>query len=149
MTIETGLAPRQAPSPTRQPLVQQGGGCPNRSAASTVGFLSGWVAAGVCDFGIIPAALTGFGVGGSYVGSSVLWGLGWVPVVGVFAAAMVLGFSYLICRRAWATLPREIAVRTYWSTVRTTAFAGGISFVLWILLGMSIIYGVGGGAMHG
>lgn len=137
-----------APQPSAKAGVQEGFGCPNRSAAASMGFFSGWIAAGVCEMGVVPAFLGGFGLTASYMGSTILWGLGWVPVVGVFAIGLVFGFSYLLTRNVFATRPREMAMRSYWQTVRTTAFAGGISFVGWILLSMSVIYAVGGGSMR-
>lgn len=143
LTAPQGLA---APQPSARAGVQEGFGCPNRGAAASMGFFSGWVAAGVCEMGIVPAFLAGFGVTTGYMGSSILWGLGWIPVVGVFAIALVFGVSYLITRKVFATVPREMAMKSYWQTVRTTAFAGGLSFVGWILLAMSVIYATGGGA---
>jgi hypothetical protein len=128
--------------------IQEGVSCPNRSAASSIGFFSGWIAAGVCEMGVIPAFLAGFGITTGYMGSSILWGLGWIPVVGAFSIALVFGSSYLLTRKVFATRPREIAMRSYWMTVRTTAFVAGLSFVGWILLSMSIIYALGGGTTN-
>lgn len=136
-----------APQPSVRAAVQEGFVCPNRGAAASMGFFSGWVAAGVCEMGVVPAFLAGFGVTTGYMGSSILWGLGWIPVVGLFAIALVFGFSYVLTRKVFASRPREVAMRSYWQAVRTTAFAAGLSFVGWILLSMSVIYAVGGGAM--
>lgn len=133
-----------APQPALRQEVQEGIIFPPRGAAVSLGFFSGWLAAGVCEMGIVPAFLAGFGISG-YTSSTILGGLGWTPVVGLFAVALVFGVSYLLTRRVFATRPREIALQTYWRVVKTTAFAGGISFVAWILLGMTVIYAVGGG----
>lgn len=137
-----------SPQPALRQEVQEGFSCPNRGAAASWGFFSGWLAAGVCEMGIVPALLTGLGIGGGYTTSTILGGLGWTPVVGLFAVALIFGVSYLLTRRVFATHPREVALRSYWQVVRTTAFAGGISFFAWILLGMTVIYAAGGGAMH-
>lgn len=95
--------------------------------------------------GIIPALLACFGVS-SYVGSEILWGLGWTPVVGLFAIALIFGVSYILNRRMFATRPRDEAMGTYWRLVRTTAFTAGLWFFGAVLLSMTVIYGVGGGS---
>lgn len=136
------------PRPAPHPHVQEGVLCPNRAAATSLGFFSGWLAAGVCELGIVPAVLTGFGVGSGYMSSTILGGLGWVPVVGAVSVALVFALSYVLARGVFVTRPREIAVRSYWQVVRTMAFAAGVSFVAWVVLGMSVIYALGGGAMH-
>lgn len=142
MAAPQGLA---APHPGLRQEVHEGIVPPNRGAAVSWGFFSGWFAVGVCDFGIMPGILTGFGAGSAYMSSRILWGLGWAPVVGLFSLALVFGASYLLTRRVFATYPRDIALQRYWRVVRTTAFAAGLSFVAWTVLGMTIIYAVGGG----
>jgi hypothetical protein len=141
MAAPQGLA---APQPALRQEIQEGILFPHRGAAVSLGFFSGWLAVDVCSLGIMPAFLTGFGISG-YTSSTILGGLGWTPVVGLFAIALVFSASYLLTRRVFATRPREIALPTYWRVVRTMAYAGGISFVAWTLLGMSVIYAVGGG----
>ena len=142
MATPLGVA---APQPGLGQELQEGIIYPPRGGAVSWGFLSGWLAAGVCDFGIVPGVLSGFGMGSAYANSTILGGMGWTPVVGVFAIALVFGVSYLLTRRVFATRPREVALQTYWRVVRTTSWAAGISFVAWTVLGMTIIYAVGGG----
>lgn len=151
MADEVPVVANQAAAQTRpafMPQVQEGFVCSNRGAVASWGFFSGWLAAGICDMGIVPAILGGVGLSSGYFATGIPFGLGWIPVIGLFAIALVFGASYLLTRRVFATRPREVARRAYWQVVRTMAFAGGLSFVGWVLLTMSVVYGVGGGAMH-
>lgn len=134
-----------APQPATGPEFQDAILYPPRGAAASLGFFSGWFAVGVCDFGILPAALSGLGVGSAYIDTKMLGGLGWSPVVGLFSIALIFGVSYLLTRRVFATRPREVAVKAYWRVVRTTAWSAGFAFVAWTVLAMTVIYGVGGG----
>lgn len=145
----TGAAPQSLEAPLSMPAEQvlEGPLCPNRGAAVSMGFFSGWFAASICEVGIIPALLAGFGVSSGFVGSQILGGLGWYPVVGIFSVALMLGFAYLQTRRYFGTAPRPIAMRAFWSTSRTMFFSAGIAFFGWTLLMMTVVYAIGGGAM--
>lgn len=138
-TTEPLAAP--APSPAALPTVQDAF-CPSRGGMASVGFLAGWIPVSCCSAGLVPAILTGFGVGSTYfsLNKTVFWGLGWTPILTLFSLVVVAAASYLMVRPAFARQPREVAWRTYRRTAGMTALAGGISFVFWMELVMPLLY---------
>jgi hypothetical protein len=136
------------PQPQLQPLPKTGvqeGFCVNRGTIASVGFLAGWLPVNCCSLGLVPAVLSGFGLGSAYfaAGKTLLFGLGWTPIWGLVSIALILAVSYFVVRPTFAAYPRDIAMRAYWRTVGYMGLAAGITFVAWMELIMPILFILG------
>ncbi|GAC1350472.1 MAG: hypothetical protein NVSMB27_33310 [Ktedonobacteraceae bacterium] len=150
---DTQLKPQPQPQPVPLTGVQEGF-CANRGAIASIGFLAGWLPVTCCSIGVVPAVLTGFGLGTAYfaMGKTMLFGLGWTPLLALVSVAIVLAASYFVARPAFTGgYPRGVAVRSYWKTAGYMALAAGIAFILWMELIMPLLFllGVPMGALHG
>lgn len=140
----TQLEPQPQPQPIPKTGVQEGF-CVNRGTIASVGFLAGWLPVNCCTLGLVPAVLSGLGLGSAYfaAGKTLLFGLGWMPIWGLVSVALILAVSYFVVRPAFATYPRDMAVRAYWRTAGYMGLAAGITFVAWMELIMPILFILG------
>lgn len=117
----------------------------NRGACASVGFLAGWLPVNCCSLGLVPAILSGLGIGTAYfaTGKTILFGLGWTPIWAAVSVIFILGVSRLVARPAFATHSREIAVRNYWRTAGYMGLAAGITFIVWTELVMPLLFVLG------
>lgn len=118
---------------------------PNRGAVASVGFFAGWLPVTCCSVGLVPAILSGLGLGTAYfaAGKTLLFGFGWTGVLALVSVAIILVASLLIARPAFANLPREIAVRAYWRTAGWIGLAAGLTFIVWMEVVMPVLYALG------
>ncbi len=148
----TQLQPQIQPQPVPLPGVQEGF-CVNRGAVASIGFFAGWLPVTCCSIGLVPAVLTGLGLGSAYfaVGKTLLFGLGWTPILALFSIAIVLIASYFVVRPAFASYSREVATRSYWRTAALMGLVAGVTFILWMELIMPLLFllGVPMGALFG
>ncbi|GAC1342176.1 MAG: hypothetical protein NVSMB27_00700 [Ktedonobacteraceae bacterium] len=140
----TQLQPQPQPQPAPRTGVQEGF-CVNRGALASLGFLAGWLPVNCCSIGLVPAILSGLGVGSAYfaAGNTLLFGLGWTPIWGLVSIAIVLIASYFMVRPAFAHYSRDVAIRSYWKTAGLMGLAAGITFILWTELVMPILFTLG------
>ena len=147
----TQMQPQPQPQPIPLTGVQEGY-CVNRGAVMSIGFLAGWLPVTCCSIGVVPAILTGLGVGSAYfaAGNGMFFGLGWTPILALVSVAIVLVSSYFIVRPARATYSREVVTRSYWRTAGIMALVGGVTFILWMELIMPLLFilGVPMGALN-
>jgi len=148
----TQVQPQTQPQPVPLLGVQEGF-CVNRGAIASIGFLAGWLPVTCCSIGVVPAVLTGLGLGSAYfaVGKTLLFGLGWTPILALFSIAIVLIAGYFVVRPAFASHSREVATRSYWKTVALMGLVAGVTFILWMELIMPLLFllGVPMGALNG
>lgn len=143
---EAAVLAAPAPAPGIEPLtLLEERVCLNRGAIASVGFLAGWLPVTCCSMGLLPAVLTGLGLGTSYfaVGKTLLWGLGWTPILIAASLLIIAAASYLQLRPVFATQPRAVAWRAYRRTGLLTALVGGATFVLWMEVVMPVLYAAG------
>src|SRR5579859_7659075 len=108
------LQPQPQPQPAPRTGVQEGF-CVNRGALVSLGFLAGWLPVSCCSLGLVPALLSGLGVGTAYfaMGNTLLFGLGWTPIWGLVSIAIELLASYFMVRPAFARYSRDVAMRSF------------------------------------
>lgn len=135
------LQPQARPQAAPRPVVREGF-CANRGAIASMGFLAGWLPVNCCSVGLVPAIASGLGLGSGYfaLNKTLFFGLGWTPVWALIGLGFVLVASRVMTRRAFVSLPREIAVRSYWRTAGLTALAAGLTFIAWTELVMPLMY---------
>jgi hypothetical protein len=138
------LQPQPQPQPAPRTEVQEGF-CVNRGALVSIGFLAGWLPVSCCSLGLVPALLSGLGVGTAYfaMGNTLLFGLGWTPIWGLVSIAIVLLASYFMVRPAFARYSRDVAMRSFWKTAGLMGLAAGITFILWTELVMPVLFSLG------
>ncbi len=140
------------PQPVPRTGVQEGF-CVNRGSIASLGFLAGWLPISCCSLGLVPAVLTGLGLGSAYfaLNKTLLFGLGWTPIWGLLSVVLVMIASYFVIRPAFAHYSREVAIRSYWKTAGLMGLAAGITFILWMELVMPLLFilGVPMGALFG
>lgn len=145
---DTKLQPQ--PQPIQATGVQEGF-CTNHGAIASIGFFAGWLPVSCCSLGLVPALLSGLGVGSAYfaMGNTIFFGLGWTPVWALVSIVLVLIASYFIVRPAFAHYSREVVVRSYWRTAGLMGLAAGITFILWteVVMPLLFIWGVPMGAL--
>ena len=132
--------PRSAPVTTIQEDFQA-----NAGAVASIGFFAGWLPVTCCSVGLVPAILTGSGLGTAYfaAGNGLLFGLGWTGVLALVSVGIILVASLVIVRPAFARLPREVAVRSYWRTAGRIGLVGGLTFIVWMEVIMPVLYALG------
>ncbi len=140
----TQLQPQPQPQPVPRTGVQEGF-CANRGAIASLGFLAGWLPVNCCSLGLVPALLSGLGLGTAYfaVGNNLLFGLGWTPIWALVSIVLVLIASYFVARPAFAGYSREVAIHSYWKTAGLMGLAAGITFILWTELVMPVMFSAG------
>jgi hypothetical protein len=144
--IMKGMQPQPQTQPQPVPVTGvQEGYCVNRGTIASWGFLAGWLPVNCCTLGLVPAVLSGLGLGSAFFAANktILFGLGWMPIMGLVSVALILVVSYFVVRPAFATYPREVAIRSYWRTAGYIGLAAGITFVLWMELIMPLLFLLG------
>ena len=145
---DTQLQPEPQPIPGTG--VQEGFSA-NRGAIASIGFFAGWLPVSCCSLGLLPAILSGLGVGTAYfaMGNTILFGLGWTPIWALVSIGLILIASYFVVRPAFAHYSREVVVRSYWRTAGFMGLTAGITFILWteVVMPLLFIWGVPMGAL--
>lgn len=123
----------------------------DRGACACVGALAGTIPVMCCSIGLVPAILTGLGLGTAYfaIDKQIIWGFGWTPVLSLAAAILILAASYLLARPVFASHGSAIARPMFWRTAGYMALAAGITFMLWmqVIIPLMFIAGVPMGAL--
>lgn len=140
----TATLPSESPGVAPLTLVEDKV-CLNRGAMAATGFLAGWIPVTCCSMGIVPAVLSGLGLGTSYfaIGNTLLWGLGWMPILVLASLLMVAAVSYVQLRHVFSTQPRSVAWRAYRRTTALTTIIAGVTFVVWMEIVMPVLYALG------
>jgi hypothetical protein len=144
--VRQGIGPQSRPQP--QPAPRTGlreGPRINRGACACVGALAGWMPVVCCSIGIVPAILTGLGLGTAYfaIGKYVLWGFGWTPTLAAGSAILILGASYLLVRPVFRRYGAEVAKPIFWRTVGYSTLGAGVTFMLWMQVIIPGMYAAG------
>lgn len=117
----------------------------NRGACACVGMAAGWLPVMCCSIGLVPAILTGLGLGTAYfaIDKGVLWGFGWTPVLAGASAILILSASYLLARPVFSRYGAEIAKPMFWRTAGYMTLAAGVTFMLWMQVVIPLMYSIG------
>ena len=93
----------------------------------------------------MPVVVAGLGFGSAYAAldKTLLFGLGWAPILALFSVVVVLVASYFVARPAFTHYSREVAIRSYWKTAGLMGLTAGLTFILWWQLILPLVFILG------